>query len=95
MATHSSILAWRIPWPEEPGGLQSMGVVKSRTRSSHRAPTTRVAKWKGKARPAPAAHRAVSWGFTLAGWPAGGLALLERPGRVAGVRLGGSASPEP
>ena len=32
MATHSSILAWRIPWTEEPGGLQSMG--------SHRADTT-------------------------------------------------------
>ena len=25
MATHSSILAWRIPWTEEPGGLKSMG----------------------------------------------------------------------
>ena len=25
MATHSSSLAWRIPWTEEPGGLQSMG----------------------------------------------------------------------
>ena len=25
MATHSSILAWRNPWTEEPGGLQSMG----------------------------------------------------------------------
>ena len=25
MATNSSILAWRIPWTEEPGGLQSMG----------------------------------------------------------------------
>ena len=25
MATHSSILAWRISWAEEPGGLQSMG----------------------------------------------------------------------
>ena len=25
MATHSSILAWRIPWTEEAGGLQSMG----------------------------------------------------------------------
>ena len=31
MATHSSILAWRIPWTEEPGGLQSMGSLKSRT----------------------------------------------------------------
>ena len=26
MAIHSSILAWRIPWTEEPGGLQSMGL---------------------------------------------------------------------
>jgi len=26
MATHSSILTWRIPWTEEPGGLQSMGL---------------------------------------------------------------------
>ena len=25
MATHSSVLAWRIPWTEEPGGLQSTG----------------------------------------------------------------------
>ena len=29
MATHSSILAWKIPWTEEPGGLQSMGSQKS------------------------------------------------------------------
>ena len=26
MATHSSILAWKTPWTEEPGGLQSMGL---------------------------------------------------------------------
>ena len=25
MATHSSVLAWKIPWTQEPGGLQSMG----------------------------------------------------------------------
>ena len=31
MATHSSILAWRIPWTEEPGGLQSMGLQESDT----------------------------------------------------------------
>ena len=31
MATHSSILAWRIPWTEEPGRLQSMGSQKSQT----------------------------------------------------------------
>ena len=30
MATHSSILAWEIPWREEPGGLQSMGLQRVR-----------------------------------------------------------------
>ena len=37
MATHSSTLAWKIPWTEEPGRLQSMGlqrVAKSQTRLS-------------------------------------------------------------
>ena len=28
MATHSSTLAWKIPWTEEPGGLQSMGLLR-------------------------------------------------------------------
>ena len=32
MATHPSILAWKIPWTEEPGGLQFMGSQKSWTR---------------------------------------------------------------
>ena len=31
MATHSSILAWRVPWTEEPGGLQSLGSHRVRT----------------------------------------------------------------
>ena len=34
VAPHSSTLAWKIPWMEEPGRLQSMGVAKSRTRLS-------------------------------------------------------------
>ena len=34
MATHSSILAWEMPWTEEPGGLQSMGSQKSQTQLS-------------------------------------------------------------
>ena len=33
IATHSSIPFWRIPWTEEPSGLQSMGVAKSWTLS--------------------------------------------------------------
>ena len=34
MAPHSSTLAWKIPWMEEPGRLQSIGVTKSRMRQS-------------------------------------------------------------
>ena len=30
MATHSSILTWKVPWTQEPGGLQSMGVTRVR-----------------------------------------------------------------
>ena len=52
MATHSSILAWRIPWTEEPGGLQSMGLqrvrqVKSTVFSLHLDPRS-TGKDKGK-----------------------------------------------
>ena len=35
MATHSSILAWRIPWTEEPGRLQSMGYQSQTRQSTH------------------------------------------------------------
>ena len=34
IATHSSILAWEIPWTEKPGGLQSMGVSNNWTQMS-------------------------------------------------------------
>ena len=34
MVTHSSVLAWRIPWTEQPGGLQSIGSQKSDTTSN-------------------------------------------------------------
>ena len=34
MAPHSNTLAWKIPWMEEPGGLQSMGLLTVRTRLS-------------------------------------------------------------
>ena len=54
MATHSSILSWRIPWTEEPGGLQSIGS-QSRTRlkrlSRHRYTLEAVSpgsvRWQG------------------------------------------------
>ena len=50
MATHSSILAWKIPWMEEPGRLQSMGSQKSWTRLSDFTLTLRtgVTSWPHK-----------------------------------------------
>ena len=54
MATHSSILAWRIPWTEEPGGLQSMGsqrvghdLATKRQQQIHAYTHTRVCKISG------------------------------------------------
>ena len=40
MATHSSILAWRIPGTEEPGGLQPMGLQESGKDIASKPPTT-------------------------------------------------------
>ena len=40
LATHSSMLAWEIPWAEEPGGLQSMGSQKSQTQLGDSTTTT-------------------------------------------------------
>ena len=42
MSTHSSILAWEIPWTEEPGGLKSMGLQKSQTQVSDLTTTTYI-----------------------------------------------------
>ena len=50
MATCFSILAWRIPWTEEPGGLQSMGLQKSWTRLSDLTITTTMHRYGGFSR---------------------------------------------
>ena len=52
MAAHSIVLAWRIPWTEEPGGLQVHRVAKSQTRlkrlSTHaRPPSSWRRSWRG------------------------------------------------
>ena len=44
MSTHSSILAWRIPWTEEPSGLQSMGSQRVRHSLASKLPPPRVAR---------------------------------------------------
>ena len=45
MSTHSSILAWEIPWTEEPGGLQTMGVAKCRIQLRLTLPDPTVLEW--------------------------------------------------
>ena len=45
MATHSSILAWEIPWTEEPGRLQATGSQKSQTRFSNQGTITKRWIW--------------------------------------------------
>ena len=45
MATHSSILAWEVPWTEEPGGLQSMELQRVR----HDLETKKQQQWINKA----------------------------------------------
>ena len=51
MATYSSILAWEIPWTEEPGGLQFMGSQESdTTEHAHAMRKKKVSKEKNKAK---------------------------------------------
>ena len=49
MAPHSSTLAWKIPWTEEPGGLQSMGLLRVRHNF-----TFTFMHWRRKWQPTPA-----------------------------------------
>ena len=53
MATHSSTLAWKIPWTEEPGRLQSMGSQKSQTRLNNFTFTFTFMHWRRKWQPTP------------------------------------------
>ena len=46
MATHSSIFAWKIPWIEEPGGLQSMGLQRDMTECTHQRHTDEACQQK-------------------------------------------------
>ena len=50
MATGSSILAWKIPWREEPGGLQSMGSQRARHDWASEHARTRIGIWLFQAR---------------------------------------------
>ena len=53
MATHSSTLAWRIPWMEEPGGLQSMGSLRVRRDRATSLSLFTFMHWRRKWQPTP------------------------------------------
>ena len=55
MAPHSSTLAWKIPWMEEPGGLQSMGSLESDTteRLHFHFSLSTFMHWRRKRQPTP------------------------------------------
>ena len=53
MAAHSSTLAWKIPWTEEPGGLQSMGSLRVRHDWATSLPLFTFLHWRRKWQPAP------------------------------------------
>ena len=53
MATHSSTLAWKIPWTEEPGGLQSTGSLRVRQDSATSLSLFTFMHWRRKWQPTP------------------------------------------
>ena len=53
MATHSSTLAWKIPWTEEPGGLQSMGSLRVGHDSVTSLSLFTFMHWRRKWQPTP------------------------------------------
>jgi len=59
MATHSSILAWEIPWTEETGGLQSVGSQRVRLDSAPKQPQPLYYKCLPAKRPTPVKVRGV------------------------------------
>ena len=54
MATHSSTLAWKIPWMEEPGRLQSMGLLRVRHYRATSLSLFTFMHWRRKWQPTPA-----------------------------------------
>ena len=53
MATHSSTLAWKLPWTEEPGGLQSMGLRRVGHDSATSLSLFTFMHWRRKWQPTP------------------------------------------
>ena len=53
MATHSSTLAWKVPWTEEPGGLQSMGLRRVGHDRANSLSLFTLMHWRRKWQPIP------------------------------------------
>ena len=62
MATHSSTLAWKIPWTEEPGGLQSMGSLGIRHDRATSLSLFTLTHWRRTWQPTPVFLPGVSQG---------------------------------
>ena len=67
MAAHSSTLAWKIPWMEEPGGLQSMGSLRVGHDSVTSLSLFTFMHWRGQWHPTPVFLPGESQGGSLAG----------------------------
>ena len=64
MATHSSVLAWRIPGMAEPGGLQSVGVAQSRTRLKRLSSSSSSSREPGISQ-GPSVREGLRWNSSL------------------------------
>ena len=76
MATHSSILAWRIPWTEEPGGLQPMGLQRTgstagteHTRELRSSESLKILQWNRCGRTPTSGADCVQWSEFLSPLP--------------------------
>ena len=77
MATHSSTLAWKIPWAEEPGRLQSMGSLRVGHDQATSLSLFTFTHWRRKWQPTPVR----SWRIPGTGEPGGLLSMgLHRVG---------------
>ena len=87
-ATHSNILAWRIPWTEEPGGLQSMGLQRVEYNWSD--------QWRRQWHPTPVLLPGKSLGWrNLVGYSPWGRKESDTTGRLSTISpFGGSDSEE-
>ena len=76
-APHSSTLAWKIPWMEEPGGLQSMGLLRVRHNWATSLSLFNFTHWRRKWQPTPVFLPGESQGLGGAWWAAVSMGSLR------------------